>query len=262
MRIESVAIKNLRCIKEGIANLGAYTCLVGPNGAGKSTVLHALNIFFRHIEDASTVVTSLTSEDFYLHDTTKPVEITVVFTDLPKEAEEDFKGYVRQGKLIISVLATFDSKSNRAEVKQFGQRLGMAAFKPFFRAHGDGQPVGDLRAIFERLEGDIPDLAAGKSKRTKDAMYQTLREFEAERTGQCEVIPSEDHFYGVSKGSNRLEKYVQWIFVPAVKDASEEQSETKTGQAFSANGPCEDQFLPDHGSTRHGSSPAISRDAR
>jgi predicted ATP-dependent endonuclease of OLD family len=50
MRIESVAIKNLRCIKEGIANLGAYTCLVGPNGAGKSTVLHALNIFFRHIE--------------------------------------------------------------------------------------------------------------------------------------------------------------------------------------------------------------------
>ena len=229
MRIESVAIKNLRCIKEGIANLGAYTCLVGPNGAGKSTVLHALNIFFRHIEDASTVVTSLTSEDFYLHDTTKPVEITVVFTDLPKEAEEDFKGYVRQGKLIISVLATFDSKSNRAEVKQFGQRLGMAAFKPFFRAHGDGQPVGDLRAIFERLEGDIPDLAAGKSKRTKDAMYQTLREFEAERTGQCEVIPSEDHFYGVSKGSNRLEKYVQWIFVPAVKDASEEQSETKTG---------------------------------
>jgi putative ATP-dependent endonuclease of the OLD family len=229
MRIESIAVKNLRCIKDCVANLDAYTCLVGPNGAGKSTLLHALNIFFRHVEDASTDVTSLTPEDFYLHDTTKPIEITVTFTDLTREAEEDFKGYVRQGKLIISVIATFDSKSNRAEVKQFGQRLGMAAFKPFFRAHGDGGLVGDLRAVFERLESDIPDLAAKKSKKTKDAMYQTLREFEAERADQCEVIQSEDQFYGVSKGANRLEKYIQWIFIPAVKHATDEQSETKTG---------------------------------
>jgi energy-coupling factor transporter ATP-binding protein EcfA2 len=229
MRIESVTVKNLRCIKDSVANLDAYTCLVGPNGAGKSTLLHALNILFRHVEDASTDVTSLTPEDFYLHDTTSPIEITVTFTGLPKEAEEDFKGYVRQGKLIISVVATFDSKSNRAEVRQFGQRLGMAAFRPFFRAHGDGEPVSDLKAVFERLEGDIPDLAARKSKRTKDAMYQTLREFEAERAEQCEVIPSEDQFYGVSKGKNLLEKYVQWIFIPAVKHATDEQSETKTG---------------------------------
>jgi predicted ATPase len=229
MRIESIAVKNLRCIKDSVANLDAYTCLVGPNGAGKSTLLHALNIFFRHVEDASTDVISLTPEDFYLHDTTSPIEITVTFTALPKEAEEDFKGYVRQGKLIISVVATFDSRSNRAEVKQFGQRLGMAAFKPFFRAHGDGEPVGDLKAVFERLENDIPDLAARKSKRTKDAMYQTLREFEAERAQQCEVIPSEDQFYGVSKGKNLLEKYVQWIFIPAVKHATDEQLETKTG---------------------------------
>jgi putative ATP-dependent endonuclease of OLD family len=229
MRIESVAVKNLRCIKDSVANLDAYTCFVGPNGAGKSTLLYALNIFFRHVEDAITDVTSLTAEDFYLHDTSKPIEITVTFTDLSKEAEEDFKGYARQGKLIISVIATFDSKSNRAEVKQFGQRLGMAVFKPFFRAHGDGQTVGDLKAIFEGLEQDIPDLAAKMSKKTKDAMYQTLREFEAARAGQCEVIPSEDQFYGVSKGANRLEKYVQWIFIPALKDASDEQSETKTG---------------------------------
>jgi predicted ATP-dependent endonuclease of OLD family len=46
MRIESVAVKNLRCIKDGVANFDEYTCLVGPNGAGKSTFLHALNIFW------------------------------------------------------------------------------------------------------------------------------------------------------------------------------------------------------------------------
>lgn len=155
--------------------------------------------------------------------------ITVTFANIPKEAEDDFKEYVRQGKLIVSAIAAFDSKSNRAIVKQYGQRLGMPAFKLFFKAYGDGAAVADLKAAFEGLEKDIPDLAGGKSKKTKDAMYQTLREFEANRPGQCEIIPSEDQFYGVSKGANRLEKYVQWIFIPAVKDATEEQSETKTG---------------------------------
>ncbi len=174
-------------------------------------------------------MTSLTSEDFHLHDTTSPIEIAVTFANLSPEAEEDFKDYVRQGKLIVSSQAPFDSKSNRAEVKQYGQRLGMAAFKPFFKAYGDGKLVADLTAAFEAIEKNVPELAAKKSKKTKPAMYQALRDFEAERPDLCEVIPSEDQFYGVSKGANRLEKYVQWIFIPAVKDATEEQSETKTG---------------------------------
>ncbi len=174
-------------------------------------------------------MTSLTPEDFHVHDTTTPIEVTVTFTDMPKEAQTDFKEYIRHGKLIISCSATFDIKSNRAEVKQFGQRLGMAAFKPFFRAYGDNESAGNLKTDFEKLESSIPDLAARKSKKTKDAMYQTLRAFEAERADQCELIPSADHFYGVTKGASLLEKYVQWIFIPAVKDASNEQSETKGG---------------------------------
>src|SRR5260370_3835320 len=103
----------------------------------------------------------------------------------------------------------------------------MAAFKPFFRAHGDGQPVGDLKAMFEGLERDIPDLAAKTSKRTKDAMYQALREFEAARAGQCEAIPSEDQFYGVSNRANRLQKYAQCIFILALQHDGDEQRKTK-----------------------------------
>ena len=216
-------------MKAATVVLDPYTCLVGPNGAGKSTLLHALNIFFRHTEDASTDVTALTSEDFYLHDTTVPIKITVTFSELTKDAEDDFKDYVRQGKLVISAIATFDPKMNRAEVKQFGQRFGMVAFKPFFKSYGDGASAKDLQQSFEILEKGFPELAAKKSKKTKDAMYHTLRDFEAEQPGACELIPSEDQFYGISRGTNRLEKYVQWIFVPAVKDAAEEQSETKTG---------------------------------
>ncbi|HWA94409.1 MAG TPA: AAA family ATPase [Terracidiphilus sp.] len=229
MRIENVRIKNLRCIKDATVNFDNYTCIVGPNGAGKSTVLIALNIFFRQTEDSPTDVAYLTAEDFCKQDTSEPVEITVTFSDLSPEAIEDFKEYVRQGKLIVSVVAKFDPAANRAEVKQFGQRLGMAAFKPFFKAYGDGALADDLKAKFATLEKEIPDIEALKSKKTKDAMYQTLRDFESARPEACEVIPSEDQFYGISKGANRLEKYIQWVYVPAVKDATDEDSETKTG---------------------------------
>src|ERR1035437_41595 len=116
MQIESVSIKNLRCFKEGVVSLAPYTCLVGPNGSGKSTILCALNIFFRQVEDSPTDVTTLTKDDFHLLNTAEPVEIAVTFSDLSNDAEEDFKDYVRQGKLIISAVATFDANGNAAVV--------------------------------------------------------------------------------------------------------------------------------------------------
>lgn len=229
MRIENVSIKNLRCFAEAVINFAPYTCLVGPNGSGKSTVLCALNIFFRQIENSPTDITSLSREDFHLQDTKQPVEITVTFSELSKEAEEDFKGYVRQGKLIISAVANFDPISNAAVVRQYGQRLGMEEFKPFFKAYGDGASASELKEIFKTIEEKNAEVAALKSKTTKDGMYETLRVFERERPDACKPIPSEDQFYGATKGSNLLNKYVQWVFIPAVKNASDEQAESKTG---------------------------------
>lgn len=229
MKIESLSIKNLRCIKEAIVRFDDYTCLVGANGAGKSTVLFALNIFFRELENAPTDTSLLSSRDFFRGDVSAPIEITVTFTDISTEAAEDFKGYVRQDKLVISSVATFNPATGRAEVMQYGERLGMSKFQGFFKAEGDGAKVAELKAIFEGLEQDVPELGEKKSGKTKDAMIATLRTYEAERPEACELIRSLDQFYGVSKGTNRLEKYLQWIFIPAVKDATEEQSEKKDG---------------------------------
>jgi hypothetical protein len=44
---------------------------------------------------------------------------------------------------------------------------------------------------------------------------------------QCVPIESEDQFYGVSRGKNKLDKYIQWVFIPAVKDAASEQLEAR-----------------------------------
>ena len=41
------------------------------------------------------------------------------------------------------------------------------------------------------------------------------------------LFPSEDQFDGFSRGSNRLAKHIQWVYVPAVKDPTTEQVEVR-----------------------------------
>jgi putative ATP-dependent endonuclease of OLD family len=227
VRIESVSIKNLRCVKNSTAYLEPYTCFVGPNGAGKSTVLCALNIFFRNEEGSPLDLNSLAAQDFHLQVVNDPIEINVTFADLSDEAKQDFKEYFRQEKLTVSAVAHFDSATGRAVVKQFGQRLGMEAFKPFFKALGDKVLVPALQKLFDEICEKHPDVAALKIKTTKEGMSTGLKDYEASHPDKCVLIPSEDQFYGVSNGANRLAKFVQWIYVPAVKDATEEESGTK-----------------------------------
>ena len=123
MKITSVSIRNFRSFKDETIPFNDYTCLVGPNGSGKSTILCALNVFFRETENTATDLSQLDHEDFHQKNVTEPIEITVTFEDLSPAAQQDFADYYRQGKLIVSAVATFDDTTGKAEVKQYGQRL-------------------------------------------------------------------------------------------------------------------------------------------
>ena len=224
MKIKSVRIENLRSIKDETVHFDDYTCFVGANGAGKSTILFALSIFFRDASGSATDVALLSAEDFHGKNTKEPIRITVTFAELSAEAQESFKDYFRQGELVVRAEAIFDEQTEAAPVKQFGQRAGMADFRPFFELHASGGPAPALKDLFKILRTARPDITSAS---TKDTMTEALREYEAARPDECILIPSEDQFYGVSRGTNRLEKYLQWVFVPAVKDASEEQAEAK-----------------------------------
>ena len=163
-------------------------------------------------------------EDFHCKNTTAPIRITVTFTDLSEEAQDDFSDYVRQGKLVVAAVATFGEATGKAQVKQYGQRLGMTALRPFFEALDEGKKVAELKEIYNGLHETNAELPAPS---TKDAMTTALRDFEATRPDECVLIPSEDQFYGFSKGANRLAKHIQWVYVPAVKDATSEQVEAR-----------------------------------
>ena len=227
MKIESVRMENFRSFKDQTVFFDDYTCLVGANGSGKSTVLCALNVFFRDSENSSTDVLNLSHEDFHQKKTESPIRITVTFCDLNAEAQEDFKDYFRQGKLIISAVAEYNAVAGRADVQQFGLRTAMEEFKPFFEELKSAAPVGDLRAIFNGLRSSMNGIDPAS---TKDAMTSALRKFESDPANAplCKQIPSADSFYGFSKGANRLAKHVQWVFIPAVKDVTAEQSEGKS----------------------------------
>ncbi len=224
MKIKSVRIQNLRSIKDETIEFDGYTCLVGPNGSGKSNVLCALNVFFREVENAATDMATLTIEDFHGKDTSEPIEITVTFVDLNDEAQEAFKDYFRQDQLVVTAKAEYNEATKTAEVKQYGQRLGLPAFKEFFKMMGDGVAAAELKTKYGVLKEAFADLPAAA---TKAAMTEALRVYEGARPEQCELIPSEDQFYGVSKGADRLNKYLQWVYVPAVKDPTQEQAEAR-----------------------------------
>jgi len=223
MNLTSLRIQNFRSFSDEEILFDDYTCFVGPNGSGKSSILSALNVLFRNAE-APTDVCSLHEEDFHYKNTNDPIKITVTFEDLSSEDKKDLKDYIRQDKLVISAIAKWDPEINFAEVFQVGSRQVIRKFSKFFAVFDKGGKVSELKDIYKEIKSELPEL---KEILTKDGMREALREYEEEHPELCELVESSDQFYGWSRGINKLEKYFQWVFIPAIKDPSEEQDESK-----------------------------------
>jgi len=230
MKLTEVRIQNFRSFKDETIPLDDYTCLVGPNGTGKSAVLMALNVFFRNNDSTVTNVLDLTKEDFHHENVQEPVRITLTFEDLPseddplvsKEAMELLKLYARQDKLVLFAKAEWDPATERAPVKQKGSRSVMKELKPYFEAKEKGALVPELKAIYSKLRAKFPELPRAT---TGTAMYNNLQEYENKRPDECSMEDGECECYGFTGGLYRLADLVQWVYVPAVKDASSEQEE-------------------------------------
>jgi putative ATP-dependent endonuclease of OLD family len=223
MKIETLKIENFRAFKDETIDFDNYTSFVGPNGVGKSTVFHALNLFFRQSKDSQTDLLKLSENDFHHSNTADPIKITVTFSSLSDQAKEDLADYVRQEKLIVTAIAIYDSNSEKADVKQFGNRLGMEEFRKFFEADKNGAKAAELKEIFKGFRDKYDEITSANSKAD---MIAALHEYESKNPDHCVLIPSEDQFYGVSRGVNKLESHIQWVFVPAIKDATEESEES------------------------------------
>ena len=86
-----------------------------------------------------------------------------------------------------------------------------------------GARAAELAQIFDELRQEFADLP---NPRSKDEKAAALRTYEAAHPERCVLIPSEDDFYGVNS-TGKLAPFVQWVYVPAVKDAGEEGQESR-----------------------------------
>lgn len=225
MKLKQLRIENFRSFRDETILFDDYTSFVGPNGAGKSAILMALNVFFRNNASTVTNVHFLSEEDFHLRNTKHPVKITATFEHLPPDAQTDLKHYYRQNQLVVTAKAEWNEQANGAEVLQYGSRLVMKQFAPFFEGVENKAKVGELQSTYNDIRKSVPELA---KVTTKTAMTEELRTYEESHPEGCEQVESKTQFYGWSKGSNLLNKYLQWIYIPAVKDASSEQDESTT----------------------------------
>ncbi len=223
MRIKTIKIENFRSFRSQIIGLNSYCCFVGPNGAGKSTVLAALNVFFQERASSATDVSKLIDEDYFQKNTELPVKITLTFFELSQDAEAELAAYVRDRELVVTAEAEFEAAFGYGIVRHYGQRLGIEVFRSFFDAMKSGAKAGELTEIYDGLRRQFPDLP---NVRSKDDKADALRAYETENPDQCVLIPSADDFYGINS-TGKLAKFVQWVYVPAVKDAIEEGQEGK-----------------------------------
>jgi len=223
MKLIKVRIENFRSFLDETVDMDNYTCFAGPNGSGKSTLLMALNVFFRNIVSNTDILT-LARNDFHHGNTKKPIKITLTFENLSDAAQEDLKDYYRQGKLVVSAIAEWNESSESAPVKQIGARCVMGDFKSFYAKQKEGKKVAELKEEYQNYRGKYTDLPAATSKAD---MGSALTKYEKEHPELCELAESHDEFYGFTKGSGKLSKYMQWVYIPAVKDVSTEQDEAK-----------------------------------
>ena len=224
MKIKTIRIENFRSFQDQTITLNQYSCFVGPNGAGKSNVLSALNIFFQEQASSKTDTAKLTDEDYFGKNTKNPIRITVTFDELTPKANETLEHYVRQGELVVMAEARFDADAGMGQVQYFGWRLGMPEFRPFFEAFKQNAKAAQLTDIFNKLREQFTDIESAQSK---DAKAEVLWAYEAVRPDRCELIQSEDQFYGVHS-TGKLAEFVQWVYVPGGKDAGEEGGESNT----------------------------------
>ncbi|MDE0654324.1 MAG: ATP-dependent endonuclease [bacterium] len=212
MRVQSIHVKNYRCIREATLSLDSLTALVGRNGSGKSAFLSALELFYKP-------EIPLTEEDFYCRNVGEPIEITVTYGSFEPAEQEEFAKYMRADELPIVGLFRFEA--GKARATYHGTSLQHPAFAEVRRK----PKKSELRNAFNTLcdDASFPGLTRAKSA---DEALRGMEEWELEHPESCVPQRDDGQFFGwTNVGQGYLRKHTQLIRIPAVHDASEDANE-------------------------------------
>jgi putative ATP-dependent endonuclease of OLD family len=212
MIIKSVHVENFRCIRKETLHCERLTALVGANGTGKSSFLRALQLFY-------TAGARYTEQDFYGGDTEKPIIIRVTFTSLADEEQELFDKYVVNGELTVEKELTWPL--GRGSQKYYGASMRNPDFQPIRSAPN----ATEMRRLYQGLQGQEKYASLPKWTKKDDAP-PVLETWENQHPDQCSMGRDDGQFFGFKEvGRAHLERFTRFLFIPAVRDASEDAAE-------------------------------------
>lgn len=209
MIINKIEINNFRSIKNISLNCDNLTVIIGRNGAGKSSILKAIEVFY----DVSSFITN---EDYFNNDISASIDIKITFNALKDEEKEEFKTYLKDDKLSVTkriycegdkhiqkYYATLPQIPQFAEVRKYAGRDKINNFKELVD-----------KKILTGLEAKV------KSASEVDA---AMAAYEDAHKDLLTPVEKEEQFFGVkSVGGGKLDKFTKFVFVPAVREATDE----------------------------------------
>lgn len=218
MIVESIRVTNFRSILNETLACDELTALVGPNGSGKSTFLRALELFY-------STSAKVDAEDFYDSDTTAEIIVGITFATLSKEATDLFYSYLQGGKLTVERVIKWDNGKTSATYH------GASLQNPEFQKIREGVAVKDrgktARTEYEavRTKADYADLPVWSNI---GAVEPALKKWEADHPTKCTRERDDGRFFGFTEvGHGYLGRFTRFLFIPAVRDASDDAAEGK-----------------------------------
>lgn len=221
VKLAKIKIENFKCFKNLDFDFARMSIFVGENNCGKSALFSAIDKFFASTGKG----TSITHEDFHISENGEKAEqlsIQLFFTALSENAITEFGEYTATPEVTFKL----SCQRNRSNIisKFTGIRHGLNDFANAF-ALGKSAPAAEFNAEYDRLTEKYVDLPSPKDVKNKNLKLGALRTYELDNLDECIAIESGDEAYGVIGPVPRIEKFLKWVLIPAVKDASDESSE-------------------------------------
>lgn len=228
MKLSQLHIRNYRSCRDVVIQLSGMQALVGANNAGKSTILRAIDLLF----NPST--TKVDQESFWNCDESLEIRIEGLFTDLNDAEKAAFNSYLRPDDtlLIARRVKKKDSESGDEDSK-----VDIAALcckkVPIVEWLQDNQisganisqwwPNKDSFVLNGVCFGDELGTAKPSVTDWKDKALKFIGSNLQPGDFEDSWIENPQGYAGVLKGS-----LPQFIFVPAVRDLTDEAKASKT----------------------------------
>jgi putative ATP-dependent endonuclease of OLD family len=214
MIIQSVNVQNFRCLRDVEIICEPLTVLVGSNGAGKSSLLRALALFYDPAAQYD-------ERDYYAGDTGNPIGVQVTFADLTEKERELFAPYIDQG--MLSVEKEMSWPRSKTSQKYYGSRRRNPEFAGIREASG----ATPKRQLYNQIRTETK-YAGLPPVRRADEIELHLQSWEREHAEALARARDSGQFFGFREvGESRLERFTRFLLIPAVRDATDDATETK-----------------------------------